>query len=249
MKTNGFIAFFIIISAFSVMASDWETYELINALLTIPEQSAPVIHENFVIFTAASDIRRVGVAFAHEKFANIYYFRQLIVPQDPLNAPIPPGQKVPDPYKDSGLQFHVYQVPENVNELEYRLIINGLWTTDPANPRSRLDPASGLVLSVVTLPSRPLKPDPLRGLPEGLHFSFRGPPGEIVTVAGNFNGWDPFMYELQESPQGVYSITIPLPSGIYHYVFYNRGERFVDPYNPNRIYSRDGNSASVVEIK
>ena len=247
MKTIGAIILFTIITAFS-LGADWETYELIDRLLTIPGPGAPVVVENSVIFTAPSDLRRVGVAFAHENFSNIYWFRQLLVSQDRLTAPIPPGQIYPNSHGDSGIQFHIYQAPENINELEYRLVVNGLWTADPANNRVRKDPVSGLNFSIVSIPPRPSSHDPLKGLPKGLNFSFNGPPGEIVTIAGNFNNWDPFMYELREGPEGVYSANIPLPPGTYQYVFFYRGQRFVDPHNPRRIYSRDGSAASEIVV-
>jgi hypothetical protein len=229
-------------------AADLESYQLIDRLLTLPGPGAPEVFEDAVIFTASSGLRRVGVAFAYEDFSRVYWFRQLLIPQDPLGAPIPPGKKVPDPYKDSGLLFYVHQIPKDLNELEYRLIINGLWTVDPVNPQTRRDTVSGLAWSVLSLPPRNPMPDPLNGPPESLSFSFKGPPGETVTVAGNFNGWDPFMYELKESPPGVYTLNLPLPPGKYQYVFFHRGERYLDPYNPRRIYSRDGTAASEIVI-
>jgi hypothetical protein len=247
MKTIWSIILLTVIAAFC-WADNWETYELVDRLITLPGPGAPVIFEDSVIFTAPSNLRRVGVSFAHENFSQVYWFRQLLIPQDRLNAPIPPGRKVPDPYIDSGLQFYVYRVPDNISELEYRLVINGLWTVDPENSRTRRDPATGLTLSVISIPARRLTPNPLNGLPRGLDFTFTGPPGEIVTVAGNFNGWDPFMYELKEWPEGVYSINIPLPPGTYQYVFFHRGQRFVDPHNPRRIYARDGSAASEIVI-
>jgi len=247
MKTIGICVLFIIIASFS-WADDWETYEIIDRLLTIREPGAPVIYENFVIFTAASNLRNVAVAFAHENFTPVYWFKRLVVSQDWSEPVILPGEKVPSPYKDSGLQFYVYQVPDNLRELEYRLIVNGLWTIDPANPKSRRDPVSGLTMSVLSIPARPPNYNPLNGLPQGLNFTFKGPPGETVTVAGNFNGWDPFMYELKEGPAGFYTITIPLPPGVYQYVFFHKGQRFVDPHNPRRIYSRDGSAASEIVI-
>jgi len=236
----------VIVSSFS-RADDWENYEVLSQLLRIHSPIAPVIVENYVIFTADSGLRRIGVAFAHEHFANVYWFRPLVIPQDRLNDQFDPLISS-GTYMDSGLQFHVYRIPANLRELEYRLVINGLWTIDPLNPQTRRDPVSGLAMSVLSLSNRPTPPNPLNGLPEGLNFSFRGPPGEIVTVAGNFNGWDPFMYQLREYPEGVYSITIPLPPGTYQYVFYHRGQRYVDPYNPRRIYSRDGNAASEIVV-
>ena len=251
MKTIGIFAILVLLASFSPIAanaSDWETYELIDRLLTLPGPSAPVIHDDMVIFTADSKLRRVGVAFAYENFASVYWFTQLLVSQDRLNAPIPPGQKFPDPYKDSGIQFYVHRVPEQIRDLEYRLVVNGLWTTDPANSQIQRDPVSGLALSVLRMPPRQSRPNPLRGLPDGLHFSYNAPPGEIITVSGCFNSWDPFMYELKEGPAGVYSLTVPLPPGTYQYVFIHRGQRHVDPANPRRIYARDGKAASEIVV-
>jgi hypothetical protein len=246
MKTIGMFVILITVASFSWTA-DWETYEVVHQLLTIHEPGAPVICENTVIFTAASSVRRIGVAFAHENFANIYWFQRIVVPQEFLDPIILPGQKIPDPYRDSGIQFYVYQFPDNLKELEYRLVINGLWTVDPSNPQTRRDTVSGLTMSVLSLPARPVNYSPVN-TPAGLKFSFKGPPGETVTVAGSFNGWDPFMYELKESPAGIYSISIPLPPGVYQYVFFHRGERFTDPYNARRVYSREGTAASEIVI-
>ncbi|MCL2440384.1 MAG: glycogen-binding domain-containing protein [Treponema sp.] len=251
MKTIRIFYILLIFASFSpgiANAADWESYELVNILLSLPGPSSPVVHEDFVLFTADSSHRRVGVAFAHENFSNVHWFRQLIVPQDMRFAVIPPGQKEPDLYRDSGIQFHVHQIPSHIRELEYRIVINGLWTIDPLNENFRRDAASGLALSVLRIPQRQVKPNPLDGLPDGLTFTYRAPPGDIVTVAGSFNGWDPFMYELREGPAGVFSLTIPMPPGTYQYVFFHRGQRRVDPNNPRRIYSRDGSAASEIIV-
>jgi hypothetical protein len=247
MKTIYALAFFAIIAVFP-LAAEWETYELIDRLLTLPGPCAPVIHENSVIFTAPSNLRRVGIAFAHENFAKTYWFRQLVVSQDRLAPILLPGELFPSPYKDSGILFYVYQTPEDFIELEYRLIVNGLWTVDPLNSQSKKDPVSGLIFSTVPIPQQPSKPNPLKGLPNGLIFTFNAPAGETVTLAGDFNGWDPFMYELKEYPAGVYSITISLPPGEHQYVFFHRGRRFTDSYNPKRIYTKDGSAASVIAV-
>jgi hypothetical protein len=253
MKRIFTFIFFTLIAVFP-LAADWETYEIIGRLLSLPGPCAPVIQDNSltsqaaVIFTAPSSMRKVGIAFAHEEFARVYWFRHLLVPQDWTAPVLLPGQLVPDDNKDSGILFYVYEVPEDVTELEYRLVINGLWSIDPLNPVSKKDPVSGLLFSKVTVPPRPFKPNPLRGMPDGLTFMFSAPPGENITVAGDFNGWDPFMYELKEYPVGVYSLTLPLPPGTHQYVFFYRGRRYVDPHNPNRIYAKDGSAASLITV-
>jgi len=247
MKTIKILLLLIFIASFT-WASDWETHEVLSSLLSLQRPSAPVIQDNSVIFTADSSLRRVGIAFAHENFATVYWFRQLMISQDPANLVILPGQRFPDSHRDSGIQFHVYQVPDHLRELEYRLVVNGLWTTDPLNPHVRRDPVSGLTLSVLNLPARQTRPNPLSSMPQGLTFTYRAPPGETVTVAGNFNSWDPFMYELREWPAGVYTLVLPLPPGTYQYVFFHNGQRHVDPFNPRRIYARDGSAASEIVV-
>jgi len=221
-------------------------FEVLGHLLGLSEPGPPKIIDNMVVFTASSSLRRVGIAFADEGFARVHWFRPLMVSEDPLER-IRRGRRA-SPHRDSGIAFHIYEIPEGTTQIEYRLIINGLWTTDPNNPNTRRDGASGSTMSVVSVPHRPQTHHPLMGQPDGLNFVFRGPPGETVTVAGCFNNWDPFMYELREGPPGTYSIHIPLPPGRYHYVFFHRGERFPDPYNPVRVFSREGKIASEIVV-
>jgi hypothetical protein len=249
MKISTFLASFFVLAAGFSQAIDIESvdsYQLHDHLVSITGPGAPEIIDNMIIFTAPSSLRRVGIAFADEGFAKVHWFRQLLAMRDPME--IPHTEKKPNPYKDSGIIFHVYQIPEDATEIEYRLIINGLWTTDPANPHTRRD-GSGLSRSIISLPPKDVTPNPLKGPPGSLSFAFKGPPGETVTVAGSFNGWDPFMYELREGPAGNYTINIPLPPGKYQYVFFHKGQRYLDPYNHSRIYAKDGKAASEIVIQ
>jgi hypothetical protein len=224
-----------------------ESFELIDRLLTMTGPGAPEIFNDLVIFTAPSEHRRVGIAFADEGFARVHWFRPLLVSRDLLE--ISPDEKKPVLHRDSGIKFHIQRIPEGVTEIQYRLIINGLWTTDPGNPVRRRDSTTGLSLSVLSIPFRENVPHPLNGPPGTLSFTFRGPPGETVTVAGSFNGWDPFMYELREGPAGTYYINIPLPPGRYQYVFYHRGRRLTDQFNSNRAFSRERTVASEIVLE
>jgi hypothetical protein len=247
MKTI-FAAALLVICICASEAADTESYQFIDRLLGYTEPGPPELYEDAVLFTASSSLRRVGVAFAYEGFAKVYWFRQLLVPQDPLGAPVPKGRKKPAPYKDSGILFYVHQPPEDLGELEYRLIIDGLWTSDPANPLVRRDKTTGLRASVLPLPNVKKSPGPLDGPKGSLSFNFKGPSGESVTVAGSFNDWDPFMYELIENPAGVYTLTLPLPPGTYQYVFFHRGEQYLDPYNFRRVYGKNGKAVSEIVI-
>ena len=231
----------------AIEAIDTESYQFINHLLNIREPGAPEIFDDGVIFTAPSVHRRVGVAFAHEGFARVHWFRLLLKARDTPQQE--KSKNIEDQYQDSGILFHVYTVPPEIRELEYRLVIDGLWTTDPLNPRRRIDQNSGIVRSVVGMPE--IKPAPgSRDSPPGtLAFTYQAPPGETVTVAGSFNGWDPFMYELRETSPGFYALTLPLPPGVYHYVFFHRGQRALDPYKPGRAYTGEGLAATEAVVR
>ena len=235
----------------NINAADTESYQFIDHLLAISRPGVPEIYEDAVIFTASSMFRRVGIAFAHEGYANIYWFRKLMIhgeemiqPKDPKKPAIPRPVIV-----DSGILFHTYTYPAELTELHYRLIIDGLWTTDPVNPQSRMDQMSGISHSVVKLPDQPPKTKIFDTVPGFLNFSYTALPGETITVAGNFNNWDPFMYELREIAPGEYSLNLPLPQGIYHYVFYHRGQRLLDPQNPKRGYDKEGIAASEAIVR
>ncbi|MDR0447547.1 MAG: glycogen-binding domain-containing protein, partial [Treponema sp.] len=103
--------------------------------------------------------------------------------------------------------------------------------------------------SVVVIPQIKRPDSPNRG-PEGtLTFTYYAPSGETVTVAGSFNRWDPFMYQLKETSPGRYTLSLPLPPGTYQYTFFHRGERRLDPNNSRRVYTRDGKAANEAVVK
>jgi hypothetical protein len=250
IKMRTILALFLLLNVVLSHAIDIESVDspqVIDYLLFLPRPEAPRIIDDYVVFTASSSLRQVGIAFADEGFAKIHWFKQLMVRREPQE--INHNEKNPNLYKDSGIVFYVHQFPEDKTEIDYRLIINGLWTTDPANSNNRLDHITGLTWSTIILPKREIVPYPLKGPPGSLSFVFKGPPGETVSVAGSFNGWDPFMYELKEGPTGNYSINIPLPAGTYQYVFFHRGQRYLDPYNGRRSFTREGEVASEIVIQ
>jgi hypothetical protein len=232
----------------SIGALDTESYQFIDHLLSLKAPGKPEIVDDGVLFTAPSASRSIGIAFAHEGFAKIYWFQKLMKVRDDPEA-ADPKKGDGDLYRDSGILFHAQPLPKDIRELEYRLIIDGLWTVDPLNPLRRMDERSGIYRSVVTLPEPRKIPAALDAPPGTFGFTCRAPPGETVTVAGDFNGWDPFMYELRESAPGYYTLVLPLPPGTYHYVFFHRGRRFPDPANPAKVFGPRGEAISKAQVR
>ena len=229
----------------NIGAVDIESYLFIDHIRAISVPGRPEIYEDGVIFTAPSSYQRVGISFAHEAYAKVHWFKRLVLPRDPAEiAEEGKDQKKTDPNRDSGVMFHFESIPRDAKNMDYRMIINGLWTADPLNPLTVTGP-SGLVESRVTLTAAVGSPGipgtPGGGTPAGTYrFCYQAPPGETITVGGSFNNWDPFMYELQELSPGFYTLVLPLPPGTFQYVFFHRGERSPDPANSRRLYSRDG---------
>jgi len=214
----------------NIGALDIDSYQFIDHLRGISAPGGPEVFGGSVVFTASASHQRVGVAFAHEGFARVHWFRHLMLPADSALV-------------DSGIMFHAQPFPAGLGYLDYRLIIGGLWTTDPFNPLTVTSPA-GIVQSRVALPVTPQAVLAAAQQPGSFRFNFRAAPGEIVTVGGSFNNWDPFMYELREVSPGFFTLTLPLPPGRFEYVFFHRGEPVPDPANMRRLYTRGGRAVS-----
>jgi hypothetical protein len=223
----------------------------VDYLLGLKAPGAPEIFEDAVIFTAPSSYKRVGVAFAHESFSEIHWFTKLLVPINETAKFDPKAKIPPEMLRDSGILFYAY-TPANdrrETELSYRLIIDGLWVADPLNPRKRYDFDAGAELSVMRTPA--ISRSELAGFKaEGiLALNYNAESGETIYVAGDFNGWDPFMYKLKEISPGNYSLRLPLPPGEWRYNLFHRGRRVLDPSNLNKVYARDGMTANVITIE
>ncbi|MDR1230850.1 MAG: glycogen-binding domain-containing protein [Spirochaetaceae bacterium] len=224
------------------------SYELAEHLMTLARPSAPEVFDGQVIFTLPSSYRRAGVAFAHENWTTIHWFRKLELPIE-NTAPFADDAKIPRQfYHDSGIMFTVYAPPPDADILEYRFIADGLWIADPLNRVSRLDTASGVRNSLVYLDPVPSAQTMDEAGDGRVRFRYRTEPGDAVYLAGNFNNWDPFMYEMSEETPGNYTLALGLPAGTYHYVFFQRGEFRHDLANPERVYLLDGRTASVVVV-
>jgi hypothetical protein len=199
---------------------------------------------NQVVFTTGASHQRVGIAFAHEGFARVHWFRQFFLPRDYAEL-FEDGRVIRDidTTVDSGIMFHIQTIPLGARYLDYRLIIDGLWTADPLNPVTVTNSA-GIVKSRVALPAPSQTMFAAALHPGTFQFNFRAEPGEIVTVGGSFNNWDPFMFEMREVSPGFFSLTLPSPPGRFQYVFFHRGEPVPDPANMRRLYRRDGRVVS-----
>jgi 1,4-alpha-glucan branching enzyme len=84
-----------------------------------------------------------------------------------------------------------------------------------------------------------------------VRFSIQAPGASRVSLAGDFNGWQPGVLSLTPGRQkGTWEITIPLHKGsVYTYNFLIDGERWVpDPGSRTRVDDGFGGLSSVLRL-
>lgn len=75
------------------------------------------------------------------------------------------------------------------------------------------------------------------------------PEARSVSVAGDFNGWDPAQTTLERSDGGVWTATIPLKPGRYQYMFVINGKEWIaDPLAAEEATDGFGAHNAVLDV-
>lgn len=201
-------------------------------IMTLREAEQPRIIGDYLILSYDRErpLRYVGAAFEHEDFAERHIFRRN--PHDVFVLA----------YE---LPTHIVGDEQALTEIEYRLVADGTWTTDPNAPETRRI-ATDFRVSVASLSERPKRrPAGPRRLADGrVEFLFEDAPGRRVFVAGSFTNWDPYLHRMEEIEPGTYRIRLPLREDTHYYHFVSNGRRYTDPRNTGVTYERAGRSVS-----
>lgn len=207
---------------------------LILAAAGLREAHGPELFRDSVLFSYQfpqpsrdGQIHTVGAAFEHEAYSRFHQFQ----------------------VNEHGVYVLTLTRDPDLPVLRYRLIVDGVWTTDPNAPSELVD-RWGVHLSVFTVPqpTAPLTRYPAV-LPDGrVEFRFVAEPGKSVAIVGSFNGWDPFMTPMTETSPGTYTRDIRLPKGEHAYYFMIDGRRYADPENDLQKWQPDGTTVSVVQL-
>lgn len=167
--------------------------------------------------------RSVAARFQHEGWATVHPFSR----------------------NENGVFVLDYPLPEGVRQVRYRIGVDGLWTSDPANPRVEAD-VLGMEYSLFTLEREPPRAiaNPRRE-PDGRYtFTYRGPGARRVAIVGDWNGWDPYVDPLPETEPGVFRVSLRMQPGRHFYYFVADGKRVLDPANPASGSDPDGRPVS-----
>ena len=235
-----------LVAALCVAIPSWggqiEQTQYTKLVSRISRVQGPIVDGKYVIFTAEGSARFTGIAFDFESYRTIHPF-QRIVRRDQYGNP-----EKDDAGKPSEIiLFYIAEIPPETREIRYRMVVNGLWSTDPLNASVAYDYDNGMDVSV--LPVAYYEVFKTSNVSKGeVRFACEAEPGNVVTLAGSFNNWDPFMYEMTEVRPGRYELTLPLPRGTWNYAYFMGTDQLPDTTNHNRVYTKDGRVASVVTI-
>lgn len=211
-----------------------QPYELDKLIHDIEGPCEPVITDDYIIFTADYNYRYVGIAFDFENYQIIHPFKLLTRKDD-------------DNIKQRSLMFYVYERQHKFTTLKYRLVLDGLWTIDPYNPKKEFDINTNLYFSKVEdLNSIKIYTGDTKS--DKVHFVYKGQSGQKINLTGTFCNWDPWIYQLQETSPGIYELELPLPSGRYLYSYYVGFNSILDNTNPEKAYAPDGRSVNVLYV-
>lgn len=223
------------VASLGVSAAGIESVTLNTLMAGITRVREPVVSGRYVVFTASGDSRFTGIAFDFERYGKTHHFQRLI-------------RRDADGEQLENVLFYIAEIPPETGEIRYRMVIDGLWTTDPANGETQYDYANGMSVSRLSVPRYETFQTAQKAT-GAVRFTWEGGHGKKITLAGSFNGWDPFMYEMEERAPGRYELDLPLPAGTWYYAYFEGTDQLPDPNNEDRAYTKDGRVASVVTVR
>jgi 1,4-alpha-glucan branching enzyme len=84
---------------------------------------------------------------------------------------------------------------------------------------------------------------------EAVLFEYFDPSAKIVTVAGDFNQWNPTVRPMKRDAGGLWKVKVRLDPGSYQYKFVVNGERWEeDPLNLHRAINEHGTFNSIRNV-
>lgn len=224
----------LIVSLSVPLCGQWQRGDLSTSthlhVSTMRRAHPPHIEGDHVVLSYRPDrpVRHVGVAFARDSFGTV---RDMV-------------RNRHDTF------FYLFKPEPGTDEIVYKLVVDGLWMTDPLNGDS-IEGMAGSRLSryrfVDAFPERP--ESPVVSDTGTVRLIYRGETGRRVYVTGDFSHWDPFLYRLEETEPGLYRGSFSFPSGVHLYQFVVGGRPISDPLNPLTAVRADGSTVSVVRVE
>ena len=89
---------------------------------------------------------------------------------------------------------------------------------------------------------------PVQSKAKPVTFRWTVTTANTVTVAGDFNNWDPHVHSLKKGKDDTWRVSLHLKPGRYEYMFVVDGDWREDPLNPNRVPNPHGGFNAVCDV-
>jgi len=132
-----------------------------------------------------------------------------------------------------------------VGKYKYRLKVDGFWIADPNNPSYIFDPGREKIsLLTITNVFTPNKKFPFWISNNYYLFRHYSTNAKIVSIAGDFNNWNPYSHQMTYKGAGIFEIIFKLdPKRYYLYSFIQDGIWTFDRNNKKQF--RNGQNRPV----
>jgi hypothetical protein len=214
----------ILLVASAAAASAANPAALDMTLRTIRTMQAPRLVGDTLVLTYRSRdlVRFVGARFRHEQGAVQHVYS----------------------VNEHGVFVLDYPLPELADRsgvrLGYRIVVDGVWMTDPSNPLVEVDD-DGIAWSVYEV-ERDIERSVVNPVVKAgrATFVYQGTPGSRVSLVGDFNAWDPFAELMREGRPGEFTVTIEVRPGRHYYAYFADGRKVLDERNTETGIDPDG---------
>ncbi len=226
------VSILLILISMTVFGMEGNSLSIHIVVSELTEAHSPMFMDNHILFSyyeGKKYIRRVAIAFESDNYRQVYPFMK----------------------NEYNVFFFIAEIPEKTDSLNYRLIVDGVWTHDPANENSFLS-SEQLRVSNLDIPKRfnEYFTTPLINDDGNVRFIYKDKGNKHIYLSGNFNNWDPFMLRMTEDIKapGTYTISLRMSPGTHYYTFISDGVTIQDPNNPRKAIDKRGNAVSFIEI-
>ena len=148
-----------------------------------------------------------------------------------------------------GVWFYFLSNNDFAGRVEYKFNVDGLWTEDPSN-FARQDDKHGSYLSLSDNdpPSDGRLVTYKFTAKDRILFRTYKPEARIISVVGDFNGWNPEHDIMKRGNDGIWRLEKRLSAGVYRYKFIVDGEWLPDLFNPESASDSAGDICSVIKV-
>jgi len=149
-----------------------------------------------------------------------------------------------------GVWFYFLSSGDFSGRVEYKYNVDGLWTEDPLN-FFRQDDKRGSYLSIAENdpPSEGRLVTYKFTAKNRILFRTYSPDAKIISLVGDFNGWNPENDLMKRGNNGIWSVEKRLPAGVYRYKFIIDGRWVPDTFNPESASDNAGDLCSVIKVR